>query len=61
MWGSSATNVYVAGAGGALYRFDGTTWTPEKAHTQDPQNFGLWIAPTGETYMAGAGGLVAKR
>lgn len=61
VYGTSATNVFVAGSDGALYRYNGTTWTPEKVTAGDPQNFGMWATSGGQLYLAGAGGLIARR
>ena len=61
VYGTSASNVFVAGSDGALYRFNGTTWTPEKHGVSDTQVHGFWAASNGDTFLAGAGGLIAKR
>jgi len=61
VYGTAANNVFVAGADGALYRYNGTTWTPEKHGVANTQVHGFWAASTGETFLAGAGGLIAKR
>ncbi|HYH79312.1 MAG TPA: hypothetical protein VEX86_05935 [Longimicrobium sp.] len=61
VYGTSASNVFVAGSDGALYRFNGTTWTPEKHGVANTQVHAFWTASNGDTFLAGAGGLIAKR
>lgn len=61
VYGTSANNVFVAGSEGALYRYNGTAWVPERAAGVNAQNYGFWAAPTGETFVAGAGGLISRR
>ena len=56
VWGSSASNVYAAGGDGSLYRYDGTTWIPEKAQNGNSLIHGLWGASSTDVYAAGAGG-----
>lgn len=31
MWGTSASNVFVGGTGGTIYRWSGSRWTMEEA------------------------------
>jgi hypothetical protein len=61
VYGTAANNVFVAGSDGALYRYNGTTWTPEKHGVANTQVHGFWAASNGDTFLAGAGGLIAKR
>lgn len=45
--GRSATDVWLAGAVGALAHFDGSTWTPSEVGTKESQR-ALWLHPAGE-------------
>lgn len=48
--GRSASDVWMAGAAGAVARFDGTSWTPSELGTQESQR-ALWLLDSGEVSL----------
>lgn len=60
IWGTSTSNIYVAGdSSGFVSRWDGTTWTTETTGTTNSFN-GLWVSSDGTRLVgsSGANGLV---
>lgn len=59
IWGRSATELYVAGSGERIYRWDGTALQPMTAGGGTIWN-GLWGPPTGSVFAVGEGGQIRR-
>jgi hypothetical protein len=57
IWGSSSSDVYVVGAGGAILHYDGASWTPMSSGVA--QNLcGIWGSSASDVFAAGDTGTI---
>jgi hypothetical protein len=59
VWGSSGADIWAAGDGGTLLRWDGSTWSPVVSGTAADLR-GVWAAPTGEAWAVGPADTVIR-
>jgi hypothetical protein len=59
MWGSSASDVWVAGAAGTLMHWDGTRFTTTLGSTSQTW-LGIWGASASEVWLVGKGGTIQR-
>jgi hypothetical protein len=60
VWGSGPNDVYVAGQPGLILHYDGSSWTVEDSHTQQPL-IAVWGASANEVYACGHRGTILRR
>lgn len=57
VWGSTPTDVFAVGDNGALFHFDGQSWTQQGSGTQS-RLWGVWGSSASDVYAVGEGGAV---
>ncbi len=57
IWGTSATNIWAVGENGTILRYDGNTWTPERAAfpvgKKKPTLSGIWGSGPDDVWIVG--------
>ncbi len=53
--GTGFYGVYAVGEDGAIYHYDGTTWTDESIEGEARDFYGVWVSPTGQVFVVGEG------
>lgn len=59
VWGTSRTNVYAAGDGGTIQRFDGTSWTAASSGTTTTL-YGVWGTSPDNLLAVGQAGVIRQ-
>jgi hypothetical protein len=57
VWGSSSSDVFVVGAGGAVWRYNGSTWNSMDSGT-NAELRGLWGTSSSDIFAVGEGGTI---
>lgn len=55
IWASAPDNVYIVGAGGGIWHYDGTGWSSQASHTSQDL-YGIWGTSTSNVYAVGQAG-----
>lgn len=59
VWGSRSNNVFAVGQGGIIFRWDGTTWSPQRSGTRNSL-YGVWGYDANNIWAVGDAGTILK-
>jgi photosystem II stability/assembly factor-like uncharacterized protein len=59
VWGSAASDVWIVGTAGAIFRYDGTEWTPVPSGTTE-ELLAISGSAADDVWIVGAGGTILR-